>query len=140
MTREEENLAIATWLGFRFALTDDYAQWHHPLCPCTACTPEDECTCREGCFWGNDDGSAPDFRTSEEGCAVILEKFFKSGFMLEVWPYPNGKFIAVFTKMHALPREDYGRGRVCADRKSAIVEAALEAALKLIAAGEESHE
>lgn len=70
----------------------------------------------------------PDFYTSEEANALVTDKLLSLRFALEVWPQAcDPRIIVIFRKVIGVGAgTEYGRGHLCADRKTAICEAYLK--------------
>lgn len=128
MTRDEESRLIAEWLGWTIRRHGEYVNLSGP----------------DGTLlltvWGPNEVAdesinekLPDFRTSEEANALILEKFTEP----ELWVESSKGAPKLWACVPDMTQEhpDKNPAYVCTynhDRKSAIV----EAALALIAAGE----
>lgn len=145
MTRDEQNQTIAEALGFHQGkeggclwVKGREPAWHHPSCKCE--DDERPCTCVSGdepfgCEYCAEDCAhlhltecgvdLPDFYTSEEANALVLEAMLSKGFTFEFWPQKDG-IIVIARKVVSLPESyEFGRGVVHADRKTAVAGAFL---------------
>lgn len=126
--RQEKNHCLAEWAGFKLTVYDDHEmldhQWHHPDCRCEAVRADDKCSCI-GCFDWADEGNPPDFYTSEDASALLLEKLLRGGLTYSIsWDSRGYAFAEYgqFMSCHPKCPERYPT------RQTAIAEAAIVAA------------
>lgn len=134
-SRQEKNVALAKWLDWRVTSEKEvdykhqFFTYHCPACTCGATTPEGLCTCLDLCS-----DEPPDFYTSEEASALLLEKMpFPS---LVVW---EGESYHIIQGKYWQCTPEHNKQNtvtvIDADCKTAIA----EACYRFIQGGEEKH-